>query len=86
MTDIQIPPEALEAGARAAMLAIVHEVEPDARANDLTPEEYACIARAAFLAMLRNWPGMMKHTWVDKPVSEIILPLTQETHSVNHNP
>ena len=78
MTDIQIPPEALEAGARAAMLAIVHEVEPDARANDLTPEEYACIARAAFLAMLEAWPSFdyIQRDWGGK--SRIILTLPQE--------
>lgn len=56
--DITIPPEALEAAARAALSAIMFEVEPDARANQLTNDEYRSIARAACLAMLRAWPGM----------------------------
>jgi hypothetical protein len=56
MTDITIPPEALEAAARAVVCAIMFEVEPDARANQLTNDEYRTIARAACLAMLKAWP------------------------------
>lgn len=54
---IHIPPEAVEAAARAVMLALIYYVEPDSRANDLTGEEHAAIATAAIRAMLAAWPG-----------------------------
>ena len=88
-TDIHIPAASLEAGARAALTA-AFQIEPDARVHELTMDEYASIARAAFLAMIEKWPGMKLENlcgWVmdgdDLPYVEeavsIILPLpTQE--------
>lgn len=67
MTDITIPKEALEAAARAIA------------SDDGWPlgwEDYIDTARAACLAMLRNWPGM--HPASDPPPARLILPLTQE--------
>jgi hypothetical protein len=58
MTDITIPPKALEKAAFEAAVAIHRVVEADVRANDLTEEEVTEIARAACLAMLKAWPGM----------------------------
>ena len=46
MTDITIPPEALEAGT---------DIIRDYRKAGVTSDK---IARAAFLAMLGAWPGM----------------------------
>ena len=70
MTDITIPPEALEAGAlayRAQHISVSHE---DA-------------IRAAFLAMLKAWPGMKLTPWWEftthKRRVDLILPLPQET-------
>ena len=71
MTDITIPPAALEAGARAVLRAIVYDIEPDVRANGLTDEEQAIIARAAFLAIVENWEGGL----TDQSLGPIILPL-----------
>ena len=73
---MNIPPAALEAGARAVLRAIVYDIEPDVRANNLTDEEQAIIARAAFLAMLEAWPGMIHGKYFAEP--SIILPLPQE--------
>ena len=86
MTDITIPPKALEAVAR-----VLHdhaEIFDDLPWEDLSEDDQECYieeARAACLAMLRNWPGR-KDEWRDnitfdgKPVrySVIILPLPQE--------
>ena len=78
MTDIQIPPEALEAAARA--------LADDAKLNwDDIPYGHTVIrreARAACLAMLRAWPGGIINTGLCR----LILPLTQETHNADNNP
>ena len=78
MTDITIPPGALEAAQRDAAVAIYSLVEPDARAHELTEDEVADIARAACLAMLRAWPGMVKNYSWDASHGRIILPLPTE--------
>ena len=54
MTDITIPPAALEAGAKAlcAKAGYAWTVTPDVHAH------WREQARAAFLAMLENWPGI----------------------------
>ena len=70
MTDIQIPPEALEAAARA--------LADDAKLNwDDIPYEHTVIrreARAACLAMLNAWPGGI----INPMLGRLILPLTQQ--------
>lgn len=48
MSGITIPPAALEAGARAI----------DCRVSEPGQCSYHDMARAAFLAILENWPGM----------------------------
>lgn len=72
---ITIPPAALEAGARAIS-------ETDTGTNP-----YEDLARAAFTAMVEEWPGMYRADWNDKneldPV--IILPLTETSTKENDN-
>jgi hypothetical protein len=87
MTDITIPPEALDAAAKAAYLDHVVRSSggywPDWDQLDHSVRDgYRSEARAACLAMLKNWPGM-----VEKRANEnlllanlnpaIILPLTE---------
>lgn len=80
MTDITIPPEALEAVAEAICDA---EFWPgtwatlDKESNEVVV--YRKQARAACLAMLRAWPqaGIDRH-WMGAHPKAIILPLTQE--------
>ena len=77
MTDIQIPTEALEAGARA--------LADDAKLNwDDIPYGHTVIrreARAACLAMLRAWPGMVQDHgfYFDEADNALILPLTEKS-------
>ena len=70
MTDITIPPEALEAAARAYAVA-----------ND-TPELwwrlYEEKVRAACIAMLRSWPGITGVLESEISPAVIILPLPKE--------
>ena len=89
MTDITIPPAALEACARAIYLAFteVNIGDGEDHWERLLPQyraEYRAQARAAFLSMIEAWPGM-RH---DGPsgggisqeplqLSRIILPLTE---------
>lgn len=72
-----IPPEALEAGARAITLALMHVVDEDA-ALPLTNDERAELARTAWLAMLEAWPGARERPFWDLMTNtrhiEIILP------------
>lgn len=75
MTDITIPPEALEAVARK--LAI------DTEGTDEWWTLYMRRAHAACLAMLKAWPGMRVSHRLDEwgPTDpQIILPLTQEAN------
>lgn len=69
MSNITIPPEALEAGT---------DIIRDYRKAGVTSDQ---IARAAFLAMLTAWPGMhLGAPWVIgvPNATSIILPLEQE--------
>ena len=88
MTDITIPPEALEAVAKE-----LYEVHPYTDEDDdvipweelfmIDKEEYLDSAHSACLAMLKSWPGMM-HIIEGEPGrenAEIILPLTQENNN-----
>lgn len=82
MTDIHIPPAALEAGARA--LAAVRM--PNYTWDDLDREMHDYLrgdARAAFLAMIAAWEGMKLTPWWEftthKRRVDLILPLPQET-------
>jgi hypothetical protein len=68
MTDITIPPEAVEA-AKAAYTAEIYKGQG-------TATEYTAAMRAACLAMLKAWPGKCTADTVMFP--HIILPLPQE--------
>ena len=73
MTDITIPPEALEAAAIEMAPAPWSIYAEDAQ------EHFRRKARAACLAMLRAWPGMhVGPAPADARRQSIILPLPQE--------
>ena len=84
MTDITIPPEALEAAARAIYDILEGAVANQDYGRQMRQWEQAQeLARAACLAMLKAWPGMM-HIIEGEPGrenAEIILPLTQENNN-----
>ena len=81
MTDITIPPEALEAAAKA--------LAADAKLNwDDIPYSHNILlseARTACLAMIKAWPGVHIHEW-QRPWlggmsgTDIILPLTENSN------
>lgn len=74
MSEIRIPAAALEAGARTLcneQRLFWHGLTTDAQ--DIIRGE----ARAAFLAMLRAWPGM-RISWLASNDGAIVLPLLQE--------
>lgn len=78
--DITIPPEALEASAKAIWATcqsgtLAWEDLPSSTQRSITEE-----ARAACLAMLRNWPGMTERFFPNDPTRPpgIFLPLPQE--------
>jgi hypothetical protein len=75
--SITIPPEALQAGARAITMALILAVEEDCRALALTDDERTEVARAACLAMLQAWPGM-RISWLASNDGAIVLPLPTE--------
>ena len=77
MTEIHIPPEALEAGAKELCEREEWKISWD-DLEDYDREFYLDNARAACLAMLSAWPGMlhMEAHRVNNPV--LILPLPQE--------
>ena len=80
MTDITIPPAALEAGARTITMALILAVEEDCRALALTDDERTELARACCLAMLKAWPEMEQHiNWPYGKLTHLILPLTEKT-------
>lgn len=60
MTDITIPPEAVEAAARDVAAVRGHDFHT---LSDDDREECRGIARVACLAMLKAWPGMHVHEW-----------------------
>ena len=72
MTDITIPPAALEAGARA-----IEKSLKTARITLESEDGYKPEARAAFRAMLRAWPGM-RISWLASNDGAIVLPLPAE--------
>jgi hypothetical protein len=81
MTDITIPDEALEAGARSACHEAYKHL-PEMREQDTyTPDADYWLnqARAAFLAMIEAWPGMTLHQQdINAEYSYFVLPLPQE--------
>ena len=82
MSSITIPPEALEAGARAIYLTFteVNIGDGEDHWERLLPQyraEYRAQARAACLAMLAAWPGMGIARWAGGTVN-LELPLPQE--------
>ena len=89
MSDIIIPPAALEAGARAAYDQWRHEcadegdepVENYREWDDLDEWEqdsFRAQARAAFLAIVEAWPGMQQRIHIEQA---IILPLPPQENS-----
>lgn len=75
MTENTIPPEALEA-ARVAMKDAV-----GAECSDATEERaYHLMARAACLAMLKAWPGMVQYPVMELDCTppKVVLPLPTE--------
>ena len=80
MSDIHIPPAALEAGARALADAYYRNCS-DGRLTlsdtDDTPEDWYAEARAAFLAMVAAWPGMKACEEDDLGPACLILPLME---------
>ena len=77
MTDIAIPPEALEAVAR-----VLHdhaEIFDDLPWEDLSEDDQECYieeARAALQAGLKAWPGMYMKAYTEW--TEVRLPLPKE--------
>jgi hypothetical protein len=76
MTDITIPPEALEAAARAIC-------ETENGPCKCMPDECGCIywkahATAALRAGIAAWPGIVKNYSWDASHGRIILPLFME--------
>ena len=87
MSNITIPPAALEAGARAMAKAGyafsgIELTDPYTADADY----WDCCARAACLAMLEAWPGMHQRTGIKQhesgewrePYPMLCLPLPQE--------
>lgn len=94
MDSINIPPAALEAGARAtleeldAIAGLIGATRVD---GELTPEQqefFRRIARAAFEAMVKNWDGAFKNRSGDYVMfhlsDALILPVPME--SLNDKP
>lgn len=81
MTDITIPPEALEAGARVlhANLELFEDL-PWEDLSDADQDEYREQIRAAFLAMINAWPGMFTYKYHDDKTTALILPLAENSN------
>ena len=75
MTDITIPPEAVEAAARAAC----EDRGYDWDKNINFRPAFRRIATAALRAGIAAWPGMVTNYSWDASRGRIILPLPQET-------
>jgi hypothetical protein len=74
MSEIRIPPAALEAGARA-----IEKSLKTARITLESEDGYKPEARAACIAMLEAWPGMTLHQQdINAEYSYFVLPLPQE--------
>ena len=78
MTDITIPPEAVEATAREIKMALVLAVDEDCRACALTDDERKELALSALRAGIAAWPGMHTEDHDTPWPPRIILPLPQE--------
>ena len=87
MTDITIPPEALEAAAKELYEVDTYTDDDDddipwEELHMIDKEEYLDYARSACLAMLKAWPGVAvqgtRPHFRDGP--QIILPLTENTN------
>ena len=78
MTDITIPPEALEAAAKIIRDSFYNITLRSIITNDSNAEN---VARAACLALLNAWPGMeIEMVFVEEEY--LILPLPKEnTHA-----
>ena len=74
-----ISDEVVEAAAHAVVTA-AYKIDPDARVNELTMEEYGALARAAIAAALNAWPGAQESGMTMGPYKShiYILPLPQE--------
>lgn len=81
MSKINIPPAALEAGARALADAYYRNCT-DGRLTmadtDDAPEDWYVEARAALLAMIEAWPGMWVGPFELGEGTMLILPLPTE--------
>ena len=84
MTDITIPPEALEAAAIELYRSATHSPQGFswATVHPRVRERWRKNARAACLTMLENWPGMeqVPPQYGDRVPPVIILPLTETTN------
>jgi len=81
MTDIHIPPEAVEAGARAAYETPVPgassvDEKPWEQVDGMLREYFVWQATAAIRAALENWPGMTTEPRMWR--TAIILPINTE--------
>ena len=85
MTDTTIPPEALKAAAKSICLGMGNN--PDVLSCDGSGRVvwmcWEAEARAAGLAMLKNWPGAFQTTTqINRDATEVlILPLTENTNA-----
>lgn len=82
MTDITIPDEVVEPIAKA--LCVAEGYDPERlrlKSNDKLWTAWVDEARAAIIAALKAWPGMLASGWPNWPgyKHSLILPLTQET-------
>lgn len=74
MTDITIPPEAVEAA--------VEDIRPLRHNPFITDGQ---LTRAAIRAAIKAWPGAyIQDGRVSIPMPSVILPLTQEARDENH--
>ena len=83
MSDIPIPPEVVEAAARAIERWIVALVDNDTRATERLNEERIIIADSALRAGLEAWPGMYTddETMYGKVIGKtIFLPITENSN------
>ena len=85
MSDITIPPEAVEAAAKELYEVDTYTDDDDddipwEELHMIDKEEYLDYARSACLAMLKAWPGMLGMTEGEpgRESREIILPLPKE--------
>ena len=72
-----IPPEAVEAAARAITMALVLAIDDDTRALALTDDERKELSRAVIAAAISAWPHVALSTHVEEG-RRIILPLPTE--------